>query len=208
MSNMSEWARKLTQKQYSWNYPYLKYFFLRIQVGSRGMNDIVGLPRPFVTWDRTLTSTQRPFWSHGGTEQCFEISPILTEWCHMSACMCSCMYSQTHMCTCICSKLTYVLKCVFICAPHLYVPSYLRLYVLPNSYVQWFVHLYLLQNSYVPSFVLLSLYVLQKILNSHTSTNTSMEAHTSAYTNLGEDSPTDKRTYMFGSIYERAYDHI
>ena len=129
-------SRKATSKAIFLELPLPEILILRIQVGSRGMNDIVGLPRPFVTWDRKLTCTQRPFWSHGGTEQCFEIPPILTESCHMGACMCSCMYSQTHMCTCICSKLTYGLKCVLVCSPHLYVPSCLCLYVLPKSYVQ------------------------------------------------------------------------
>ena len=32
------------------------------------MNDISGLPRASVTWHSKLTSTQRPLWSHGGTE--------------------------------------------------------------------------------------------------------------------------------------------
>ena len=54
--------------QYSWNYPYLDYFCLGIQVGSRGMNDIFELLRAFVTWDSNLISTQRPFWSHGGAK--------------------------------------------------------------------------------------------------------------------------------------------
>ena len=31
--------------QYSWNYLYLDYFYLGIQAGSRGMNDIFGLLR-------------------------------------------------------------------------------------------------------------------------------------------------------------------
>ena len=46
---------------YSWHYPYLEYFYLGIQVGSRGINDIFGFPGPFVTWDNKLTSTQKPF---------------------------------------------------------------------------------------------------------------------------------------------------
>ena len=52
--------------QYSWNYPNLECFFLGIQVRSRGMNDMFGLPRAFC--DSKLISTQRPFWSHGGAE--------------------------------------------------------------------------------------------------------------------------------------------
>ena len=47
---------------------HLEYFYLGIQVGSRGMNNMFGLPQAFVTWDSKLTSTQRPLWSHGGAE--------------------------------------------------------------------------------------------------------------------------------------------
>ena len=54
--------------QYSCIYPNLECSYLVIQVGSRGMNDIFGLPRAFVTWDSKLTSTKRPFWSHGGAK--------------------------------------------------------------------------------------------------------------------------------------------
>ena len=54
--------------QYSWHYPYLEYFYLGIQVGSRGMNDMFGFLQALVTLDSKLTSTQRPFWSHGGAE--------------------------------------------------------------------------------------------------------------------------------------------
>ena len=54
--------------QYSCIYPNLECSYLVIQVGSRGMNDIFGLPRAFVTWDSKLTSPKRPFWSHGGAK--------------------------------------------------------------------------------------------------------------------------------------------
>ena len=37
--------------QYSWPYSYLEYFYLGIQVDSRAMNDIFGLPQDFVTCD-------------------------------------------------------------------------------------------------------------------------------------------------------------
>ena len=47
---------------------FLECFYLGIQVGSRGMNDILGLPRAFVTWNSMLTSKQISFWSHRGAE--------------------------------------------------------------------------------------------------------------------------------------------
>ena len=52
--------------QYYWNYPYLEFFCLVIQVGLREINDIFGLPGASVTWNSRRTSTQRPFCSHGG----------------------------------------------------------------------------------------------------------------------------------------------
>ena len=50
--------------QYSWNNP----FYLVIQVGSIGMNNVFGLPPTILTWYSKLTSLQEPFWAHRGDD--------------------------------------------------------------------------------------------------------------------------------------------
>ena len=62
--------------------PNLDCLYLVIQGRSTGMNNVFGLPPTLVTWDKKVTSTQRPFWEHQSAEN-FKISPILSDLCHM-----------------------------------------------------------------------------------------------------------------------------
>ena len=55
-------SQSYLKMRYSWNKPNLECFYLVIQDGSTGMNNIFGLLPTVVTWDIKLTSTQRPFW--------------------------------------------------------------------------------------------------------------------------------------------------
>ena len=67
-----EWATNLKPKnlkiQYSLNNHNLECFYLVIQVGSSGMNNVFGLLPTIVTWNSKLTSLLEPFWSHRGDE--------------------------------------------------------------------------------------------------------------------------------------------
>ena len=63
--------------------PNLECFYLVVQGGSTGMNNVFELPPKFVTWDSKLTSMQRPFWEPQSAKIGFKFSPILTDLCHI-----------------------------------------------------------------------------------------------------------------------------
>ena len=79
--------------QFSWNNPYLECFYLGIQGGSAGMNNVFGIPLTFLTWDSKVTSTHRPFWEHQSDENVkimtwIQDSPILADLCRIQFCRC------------------------------------------------------------------------------------------------------------------------
>ena len=77
-------VNELQRIKYSWEKnPNLECFYLVIQGGSIGMNNVFELPPKFVTWDSKLTSTQRPFWEYQSAKIGFKFSPILTDLCHI-----------------------------------------------------------------------------------------------------------------------------
>ena len=72
--------------KFSWNNPYLAWFYLGIQVGSTKLNKVFRLPPNFVTWENKVTSIKKicnilsKIYSYSQKPCCKFFSTILLFW--------------------------------------------------------------------------------------------------------------------------------